>query len=1225
MDYAQLNALCATNAQPNKEGSLLERNLEALSKHSPLAAQQIRTAQSPIDIRFIETDEGIESVELGGVALASKRKPMQEAKRFAERFEPTNAACCAMVGFGIGYHCGTMLERLGSVGVIMCFEPDVELLHAVLERVDYTRMFETSRFFLVCQAEDSSTISRMFVGIEAVIGLGVEIIHHPPSAKRLGESGAVFSDVFCNVIKAQRTHVVTTLANARVTFRNAIMNLDHYSKSAGIESLKDSCKGKAAVVVAAGPSLERNLEMLADPKVRDSVVVIAVQTVLKQMLAKGIKPHFVAALDYHEISKRFYEGLSAEDVDGVRLIVEAKANPAILDAFPGEVLCAGDEMLDRLLGDELSREMGQLTMGGTVAHLCYYIARYLGCDPVILIGQDLGFSDGQYYASGAAIHQVWSGELHAHNTLEMMEWQRIVRMRGLLRKKTDIHGRQIYLDEQMATYLVQFEAEFQKDTHDGLLVIDATEGGVQKEHTTVMTLKDAIDAHGSEEPIELPATDVLRVENTQHQSDVRRRLDKLIEDSRRIVYLSEQSIELLETMIKHQDDQKQMGVLIGKVQLFRDQVFKMDVAYRLAETVNQVGVLNRMKQDRLIDINKDASAIERQKLQIERDIVNVQWIRDAANAVIDQLVQGREVLLGKEAKQTNDLDETKDENKAIEVQGDEIRRRDIVHAVVIADPDFGGLGTPRDLRATIANSMNALQLTLTRLDKASELDAITILTPDPNAIRELVGSIPLSKPIAIARVDSARFRERAERIGSARVQSSECWRGSIGMLCVYDEQVDPGLMAQVMNEHSIDACAIVGCDWSMIDSELVDRTVLRYRNQEADQRIAFSQAVPGLGTMVVGRSTIEHLAGSLLDNNAQRNHFATIGALIGYIPTAPQFDPIGKGVCVDIDPMMRDAGVRMIADTPMRVSMMRQAYQEIDLAERANGAACVRAFCEASRTHGRISPRTIVLETCTGRLAGGDWGMWKRNSVEPIERQVLSINNVHSLLGNMRSLRTDTALVFDGVGDPLMHPQAMDFVQLAKEDGVACVEMRTDLLHAGISAKELLESGIDILSVDVLAEHAETYAALTGQDRLGDVYDRVQDIFDTMRSEPTNTMWFVPRLTRCDAVYDDIEQFYDKWLMLCGSCVIDSLPRRVDGQRIQRLPIPPMRQQQMDMSTMYIQCDGAVIDRLGKPVRSINVFDDGIEQAYQQACAAMGSSQVEPKAGLCKAVEENAA
>jgi NAD(P)-dependent dehydrogenase (short-subunit alcohol dehydrogenase family) len=40
------------------------------------------------------------------------------------------------------------------------------------------------------------------------------------------------------------------------------------------------------------------------------------------------------------------------------------------------------------------------------------------------------------------------------------EWERIIRMRSILRKVRDIHGQEIYSDDQLFTYLHQFEKDF---------------------------------------------------------------------------------------------------------------------------------------------------------------------------------------------------------------------------------------------------------------------------------------------------------------------------------------------------------------------------------------------------------------------------------------------------------------------------------------------------------------------------------------------------------------------------------------------------------------------------------------------------------------------------------------------------------------------------------------------------------------------------------------------
>src|SRR4029453_208261 len=119
---------------------------------------------------------------------------------------------------------------------------------------------------------------------------------------------------------------------------------------------------------------------------------------------------------------------------------------------------------------------------------------------------DLGFTDGLYYAPGAAIHDVWAPELNPFNTIEMMEWQRIARHRLHLRKVKDVSGKSIYTDAQMHTYLQQFERDFAQYKREGLTIIDASEGGVAKQHATAMPLAEFLNQHATRNlpPLPLP-------------------------------------------------------------------------------------------------------------------------------------------------------------------------------------------------------------------------------------------------------------------------------------------------------------------------------------------------------------------------------------------------------------------------------------------------------------------------------------------------------------------------------------------------------------------------------------------------------------------------------------------------------------------------------------------------------------------------------------------------
>ena len=515
-------ATTTTTASPS-----LERNLAALGRRNAGLVEAIRTAPPREGLVFSESPDGRTIASLDGRQLCSRR-PDDESARLVDSVEVTEHGTFVFFGFGLGYHVERLARRIRDQGLIILFEPDLSLLRSVLEEIDHSEWLETCRIVLVADPAASAELALRLSGLDLYLGLGMEFITHPASRARLDESSAVFSSTLRDHVNTSRTMMMTTLVRSVDTARNLLLNLDHYVGGSGITDLKNAAAGYPAVLVAAGPSLQKNMHLLAQPGVRDRCVIISAQTTLKPLLRAGIRPHFVTALDFHEISKRFYEGLDPDMVRDVTLICEPKVNPVVVDAFPGPVRCCSSSFLDRILGP-VARDMGDIPAGATVAHLSLHFARFLGCDPVIMIGQDLGFPDGLYYTSGTAIHDVWAPELNPFNTVEMMEWRRVAAYRPNLYRKEDHQGRLIYSDAQLTTYLQQFEREFMQQEKAGLRVIDATEGGVRKQHTTIMSLREALDAYAQEE---LPP---LRVPDSRTSPDRMRSAEKRLDSVRRDV------------------------------------------------------------------------------------------------------------------------------------------------------------------------------------------------------------------------------------------------------------------------------------------------------------------------------------------------------------------------------------------------------------------------------------------------------------------------------------------------------------------------------------------------------------------------------------------------------------------------------------------------------------------------------------------------------------------
>ena len=126
---------------------------------------------------------------------------------------------------------------------------------------------------------------------------------------------------------------------------------------------------------------------------------------LQAMLDRGIEPDFVTSLDYHELSRRFFEDIPP--TCRTHLIAEPKANWHVIDTYRGPTSLLNNRWARLCLGDALAAR-GGLKAGSTVAHLAFYLAAYMGCDPIVMVGQDLAYTDHVYYTPGTSMHDLRS-------------------------------------------------------------------------------------------------------------------------------------------------------------------------------------------------------------------------------------------------------------------------------------------------------------------------------------------------------------------------------------------------------------------------------------------------------------------------------------------------------------------------------------------------------------------------------------------------------------------------------------------------------------------------------------------------------------------------------------------------------------------------------------------------------------------------------------------------
>jgi hypothetical protein len=292
---------------------------------------------------------------------------------------------------------------------------------------------------------------------------------------------------------------------------------------------------------------------------------------------------------------------------------------------PGPVSLLGNDFADNLLREMAPQlDKARLPAGATVAHLAFYLAEHLGCDPIIFVGQDLGFSDGLSYVPGTGHDDAARPEYGRFYTPEMRQWETIVRDRRILREVPDYQGRPTYTEERLFAYLQQFERDFLKSKSR---VIDATEGGAAKRGATPMPLAEAIRQYCAT-PLDLPRRErpPLQWEKVEQALAC---LGRRADEAERVEQIAGETLPLLRGVRDHLDDQRRVNQLIAQIDVLRARMNEFGPAYDLIMQLTQSTELRRFQADLRISAAK-LTGVAKQRKQVERDIDNVEAVRAAA-------------------------------------------------------------------------------------------------------------------------------------------------------------------------------------------------------------------------------------------------------------------------------------------------------------------------------------------------------------------------------------------------------------------------------------------------------------------------------------------------------------------------------------------------------------------------------------------------------------------
>ncbi len=467
--------------------SWLERNLELLAHRQPQLAEIVAATPSE-SIEVFPSVKGLPTARLARqpastILLHSKYDPLQEARQNVKKTNLEGADYFVLLGFGLGYNLDALTESVScSDSRFFVIESDTRILKAALQARDLSRVLSLPHLHFAWPITGADLSHQWQKFFDPVHARGSAFVSHVPSIALNPELYKSAAEIVQSQTFQIFTDINTLVIKAKVFLENFIENLPHALASPGVGDFVGQMSGIPAVLVSAGPSLDKNIHELRGCE--NGALILSTDTALKPLLAAGVQPHFVLSGDPTEANYLHVKG--AKTTTSL-FVVEATGHPGIFDEFGGRTItCMFENSALRSLSDLLGQK-GTLSAWGSVATMALDFALRLRCDPVIFIGQDLAHSEGRTYCTGL----YWEEQLFAGvSTPEQWKerWESLRAGKTTI-TMTDIFGNPVETTDKLAAYWNWINKEIQ--AHPETTFVNATEGGILRDGIRIMSLREA--------------------------------------------------------------------------------------------------------------------------------------------------------------------------------------------------------------------------------------------------------------------------------------------------------------------------------------------------------------------------------------------------------------------------------------------------------------------------------------------------------------------------------------------------------------------------------------------------------------------------------------------------------------------------------------------------------------------------------------------------------------
>lgn len=440
-----------------------ESNIENLRKRDERLATLLETEYrklhlakadllEPIQTEWVtytieETQKGYKTLKVTRAGHSkyyhSNQDPREEGMAFARQYYHEEALEYHVLGAGLMHHVFGLTDQLSLALPIHVYEPDVVIIILNLMLYDFTHLFSTC-----LTLHYDPNLNHLFD--EITQNPNGFVIHAPSIDNIAMDTMKERIHAFFIADSSFRNQKILLETNFKLNMQ-ALANEE--SVSVEVEAqVWNKMEGKDVYLIAAGPSLDRNLEQLKERP--GNSIIISTGTTFYKMLSLGIRPDYVIISDPNE---RVIYQLRGNEEETIPMILLATANRQFIQKYKGKkyLIFQKEYAPSEKYASEHKKRLFET--GGSVATTALDFAIRAGARRIIFLGLDLAFTNNL---------------AHAQDTSNMVASDPA----DLIPVK-EYFGGKVLSDAKFIMYRKWMEKRIQKEDSLKIEIINATEGG----------------------------------------------------------------------------------------------------------------------------------------------------------------------------------------------------------------------------------------------------------------------------------------------------------------------------------------------------------------------------------------------------------------------------------------------------------------------------------------------------------------------------------------------------------------------------------------------------------------------------------------------------------------------------------------------------------------------------------------------------------------------------